>query len=275
MSKHSAKELEAVVSKMVTDFVAKAERQREAMSTVVGEVMRRAREITESHAEVVAPLLSQAGLWLPPSQATALVGKLKKLADQGKTEPEAVWQVVVGHFEEGEWSALRRMVSSWDDNPYFSNRMSILCDALEAHIEGTYSLVVPTLLAQIEGVLSSILRVPAGDTTRIVKTAVGELGNDYLAAVCKDILVAFITSPAGYGGVKDDYFTPERFPEWLESKGIVEEQALNRHAILHGVQVNYASTENSLRVFFLLDALYWMRVEEWHELLRCTPSLPS
>ena len=70
-------------------------------------------------------------------------------------------------------------------------------------------------------------------------------------------------------GQKDsEYFTSEKFPEWLESKGVSESQSINRHGILHGVHLNYDSKENSLRVFLLLDVLYEMRRDEWDPRLR-------
>jgi hypothetical protein len=247
-----------------------AQQQWKAALETAENFIRKMHEITESDAEVIAPLLLQANLWLSPSLSISLLYKLKKMAERGEIVPEIVKQTFVEHYEVGEWAVLKSMVSSWQDNPYFSNRMPILYDALKAHIDGKYTLVVPTLLAQIEGVLSSILETPAGSTTGMVKTAIEERQTEYLSAASKDILIKFAISPAGYGGVKGEYFTPEKFPEWLESKGLAEDQALNRHAILHGVQLNYGSKENSLRAFLLLDVLYWMRREEWDEELKWT-----
>lgn len=75
-----------------------------------------------------------------------------------------------------------------------------------------------------------------------------ELG-DFLATVATDALVSFAT------GQLYPHVCFGAFDEWLERKGWQSPEALHRHAIHHGVQVDYASEENSLRAFLLLDAL--------------------
>lgn len=179
---------------------------------------------------------------------------------------ESVKEAFIEYFEENQWGVLQEIVASWEENPYFVRRMSILHDALEAHIQGKYTLSIPALLSQVEGVASGIVEKPAGDTTRIMKTAIENIDyGNFVRAACKDILVAFVTSPVGYGGVKSEYMTLEKYPEWLKAKGHLESQTLNRHAILHGMQIDYASKENSLRALLLLDVLFWMKREEWDE----------
>ena len=123
---------------------------------------------------------------------------------------------------------------------------------------GKYTLSIPALIPQIEGLLSSIIKQPAGDPTRIFKNAIEKEYTDFLSNVSKDILLDFATSPILYGGISDNYFTTERLSYWLDQKGIKEEQLFNRAAILHGVQINYATIANSLRVFLLLDVVYWI-----------------
>ena len=213
----------------------------------------------EVDAAQVAPLLSQANFWLSPSMDMHLLRKLKEATKAEDATPDLVAVIIVEHYEDEEWAELDEMVSSWGDNPFFANRMHIIDDALEAHIHGKYTLVVPALLTQVEGIASSILDTPAGSSTRLVKSAIAERQGEFLRSASRDILIRFVTSPVGYGGVRQEYFTPERFPEWLKSKGVAETQSINRQGILHGVHVNYASRENSLRVFLLLDVLYGMR----------------
>lgn len=219
----------------------------------------------------VAPLLSQANFWLSPSMDMHLLRNLKDVAETKEATIEHMTAVFVRYYEDDEWAELKEMVSSWGDNPYFANRMHIIDDALEAHIHGKHTLVIPTLLSQVEGIASSVLETPAGSSTGLVKNAITERQGEFLRAASKDILIKFVTSPVGYGGVRkkeSEYFTPERFPEWLKSKGVSETQSINRHGILHGVHVNYASKENSLRAFLLLDVFYGMRRDEWDKRLQ-------
>ena len=218
-------------------------------------------------AEKVAPYLSQANLWIPPSiPSLELLHRLKAAISVSEPTPEIITETFFKYFEEDQWNVLREIVGSWETHPYFKNRMPILRDALEAHIEGKYTLTVPTLLTQVEGVASSILKKTAGHTVDIMKNVVKNIDyGEFLQAALKDILIDFITSLAGYATIKPEYFTPEKFSELLKAKGQLESQVMNRHAILHGVQINYASKENSLRAFLLLDALFWIKREEWDE----------
>ena len=198
-----------------------------------------------------------------------LLHRLTAAISVNEPTPEIITETFVKYFEEGHWNVLKNIVGSWETNPYFKNRMPILRDALEAHIEGNYTLTVPTLLTQVESVASSILKIAAGHSFDIMKNVVENIDyGEFLQAVQKDILINYITSPAGFGGVKADHFTPEKYPEWLKEIGQLESQVMNRHAILHGVQINYASKENSLRAFLLLDALFWMKRVEWDEELK-------
>lgn len=54
---------------------------------------------------------------------------------------------------------------------------------------------------------------------------------------------------------------PEKYPEWLKLHNLEAHQILQRHAILHGVQKDYASKENSLRAFLLMDVLCWISLK--------------
>jgi len=223
----------------------------------------------EINANVVAPLLSKANLWLPPSMTLDLLFKLKRLTGQDDVTTEEVEQTFIEYYELENWSELHNMVSSWGDNPYFAQRMPIILDALEAHIGGKYRLSIPTLLPQIEGIVSGILERPAGEPTALMKDAIRDKYQDFfLRAASKDILIKLVTSPVLFGGVESKHHSPDKYPAWLTSKGLTESQSLNRHAILHGVQINYDSKIHSLRCFLLLDVLNSMRRDEWDEKLK-------
>ncbi|CAN7283945.1 hypothetical protein LJR168_001394 [Pseudoxanthomonas sp. LjRoot168] len=125
-------------------------------------------------------------------------------------------------------------------------RASIITDAFAAHREGRYSLSIPVILAQAEGVVqdkhkrqlfsrkaSSNLKevlasLPDDDTRRI-----------FMAAFYADIPLTRNTDllPAGFDG-------------------------LNRHAVLHGTDPNYGTEVNSLRAVSILNLASFLVVEE-------------
>jgi hypothetical protein len=60
-----------------------------------------------------------------------------------------------------------------------------------------------------------------------------------------------------YAGTRQEEFSPGPFREKaLRDWNRPPSEILNRHAILHGVDVDYASEENSLRAFLFLDTLH-------------------
>ena len=190
---------------------------------------------------------------------------VKALLDQGEATPQNVRQLVVTWYREDDCELLKAMVDGWNRNPYFVPRMDIIRDALRAHIDGKYTLSVPTLLPVAEGILSSITGKGAagsGGTRRMAKDVLAGMYTDFMREASKDAVVEFATGITLYGNVPPYYFSPERYPEWLEQNELTGGQVLNRHAILHGVQTHYASEENSLRAFFLLDVLSWIEREE-------------
>lgn len=117
---------------------------------------------------------------------------------------------------------------------------------------------MPTLIPQIEGLLSSVIKQTAGDPTRIFKNAVEKEYTDFLSNLSRDILLALATSPVFYGGVAENYFTSERFAYWLNQKVLGKNSHLIGPQFRMGVQINYATKANSLRMFLLLDVVYWI-----------------
>jgi hypothetical protein len=60
----------------------------------------------------------------------------------------------MGYYQRDNYKYLIEAVQSWESHPLFVPRMHILKDALQAHCRGLYTLSVPALINQIEGVLN-------------------------------------------------------------------------------------------------------------------------
>jgi len=216
----------------------------------VGKLIKQKYEEVELDAQAAAPLLSKANLWFPPSAPLALLRALSKVAENENPSPDQVEDLFLDYYGNNNWAALSEMVDSWEDIPHFKNRMAIIKDALKAHIEGMYTLSIPALLPQIEGVAGNILGM---SIARKTKGHIGELLEEeypiVFSTASKDLLIRFVTEVLYTGA---DY---DNFGSSLESMGFAESDFLNRPAILHGVHINYANEGHSLRAFLLLDAL--------------------
>ena len=227
---------------------------------------------TEAASNEISSLMVQSGFWFPPSGSLGIIHTIRKLKNKGQASPENVRQVVIDYYEKDNYSNLRNMVDDWGENPYFANRMHIITDALEAHIDVKYTLSIPALLPLVEGIVTDIVGRRAtradGGMSGWAGTAIETLYLDSFRESSKDALIAFISGSSVYGNVDTAYFTPSMFPTWLANQGLDGKQILQRHAILHGVQTDYDSKENSLRSFLILDILSWLKREEWDNKLQ-------
>jgi len=256
----------------VQSFHEQTARQQKAAQHAIaslGESVRRSLEEARVASQTAGTPLTQAGFWIPPSAPLRLLHSLRTLIDEGRDTPESIRQIMVDYYEADHFNFLRDMVRDWKRNPYFADRMHIINDALEAHIEGRYTLSIPTLLPLVEGILTDIVGRRAtradGGIRGWAGDALERLYSDSLREAYRDAVITYVTGITVYGSVDSAYFTPQRFPEWLELNGLTGDQVLQRHAILHGVQIDYASRENSLRAFFLLDVLSWTNRQEWDQ----------
>ncbi len=120
----------------------------------------------------------------------------------------------------------------------FPNRQKIISAAIDAHTLGIFELSIPVILIQIDGMSKEELGVKF-----------------YASANGKPKTIDVIESLAS-GGFTDGFLLPLR-----ESSGITAQEkhrdnypdSVNRHEILHGIDIAYPSLINSLKVLSLLD----------------------
>ena len=208
-------------------------------------------------AQEMEPIFAQAGFWLSPSMPITVWAKAKSSRDAGKLQPAVIKQIILEAFREDNGALLNEMVGEWYDVEYFGRRRHIIDDALEAHLSGKYTLSVPALLPHVEGIGATILGTIPGSGKKIaseIKMIVQQDHSD-LDAVGRDVAMEVLEQL--YTWIDFAAFAME-----LQKRGVVEERSLHRHAILHGVEVDYGSEENSLKTFLLLDELHMLASEQ-------------
>ena len=129
-----------------------------------------------------------------------------------------------------------------------THRAGIIRDAVDAHRAGTYSLSIPVLFAQSDGIAKEIM-----GKCRFEGYAPKALG---------DILDKFDEFP--FSEFSDILLDPLRSKSCFytcSTRQVLKcgETLANRSAVLHGSQLDYASEANSLRVIVLLG--YLLRVK--------------
>ncbi len=191
----------------------------------------------------------QSGGWpIAPSMPSQLIERV--IEHYGQGERRYISRSIIGYYQRNNNEALMAAVSSWETNPLFAPRMHILRDALQAHCEGKYTLSVPAVLPQIEGVLSdfvSVNNLPAklGRPKEVYTQAIGEL-NEYG-------LLGWIIASTLLHHLETNTYVHTDFQ--AELKRSVNRRRMTRHTVMHGIAPKYDRHVHSLRAFLLLDAV--------------------
>lgn len=202
---------------------------------------------------------TECGLWITPSMTPNLVKVVIERYEQGKKR--TIPAVVAGFYMQSNWQILSDAVKRWESYEFFTPRMPIFYDALEAHINKKWTLTVPTLIPHIEGIAGEILLanklVLSKDAiilTQGQKTYPSSLFGKLRADKVTPTMDVVISSLLYYlEGTLYEYKDFKKYPRIRRLK------TLNRHAIMHGYQLNYASRLNSLRCFLALDSLSMLK----------------
>lgn len=204
---------------------------------------------------------NECGLWLTPSMTPGIVMIVVQKYEQGGKR--AIPAILEGFYRRNNYENLRRAVDSWSSYEFFSPRMHIFRDALDAHIAGKWTLTVPTLLPHIEGIAGEILlasKLPfKGDSIVFdkgykTKTYPSSLFGNLAADKVTPTMDIMISSLLDY--LEGTLYAYKSFKDYPKIRRLPK---LNRHAILHGYQVNYATRLNSLRCFLALDSLSMLK----------------
>ncbi len=218
--------------------------------------------VSEEKKQRTVKAFQECDLWLAPSMLK-LSDKITQLYYEGKKQ--VIPSVISRYYRNNNWSILRNTVHYWGLNSYFAPRMNIIYDALGAHVNGKYTLSIPTLLPHIEGIASDIVK----------KHKIPKLKEPVIYTKAEYGMDGAVTQPSRvFSGVAINAFSYE---EWTAIEGLLyylegilyfsppgsrkginnqkNQPQLKRHLILHGIQKKYATSMNSLRCFLALDVL--------------------
>lgn len=167
-------------------------------------------------------------------------------------EPE-IEEFLKAHTEKSIPAIRRSALSRWP------SRQQILTDAFDAHVAGKYTLSVPVLLSQADGISADLLDAFLfTNRPRPISEAAENLIEERFSA--RPLAKSFL-------GLLLEGLHPEKpglrlrtskRDNLIESGQIVS--PLNRHGVLHGLDCDYATDANSLRGIALIGFLDWVAV---------------
>jgi len=169
-------------------------------------------------------------------------------------------EVIIEYYRK---HALDRIIKEWGRKRLLSERMGILNDAIEAHLNGKFNLSVPIMMAQLEGI------VAAGFYHK------GRLYEKRYRTYLNEIIL--INSNGYFDNLAIDFFIKVLMIEFNHGEKI--NSLVSRHAILHGADVRYGTEENSLKLILLFDYIqdkfkyFSVNKSDYHE-VGCNMVLP-
>ncbi|RBP25385.1 MULTISPECIES: hypothetical protein [Bacillus] len=144
-------------------------------------------------------------------------------------------------------NTLKEIRDSWQCAKWLGKRMAILDNAIDGHINSYYSLTIPTILAQTEGILvDGMLKLEAVD-----------LDEDIGYIDQKDFLRQFLlgqNSSFSFDKQIENFYIKTILARFDRGKEIKSD--LSRHAILHGGDINYGTKINSLKAILVFDYIF-------------------
>jgi len=175
-------------------------------------------------------VLNSLGWWIFPDMGFADLEEILKLHEDGKDE--MIHQMLIEKYN----NEVDKILEDWKKNPYLEKRIHILEDVIWSHKKEKYTLSVPAILPQIEGIIIEA----SGEEGYVEQRKIPELaeklllgnGLNYrhyflLSSICSLIQVNF---------------------EWGRTS-----TQFGRGPVLHGFFTEYNKKEYSLKLILLLD----------------------
>lgn len=196
-----------------------------------------------------AAILAKKGWWLAPDFPVILLNKVIEL-DESR-ERRRINRLICNYYSHGRYRRLSDMVNRWSASPVFRRRRHLFDNALWAHKKRRWTLSIPVLLAQVEGVLLDYASESGITKSRDVK----EIGRKlHLNSDAGEIAAqTWLTQ------LKQIFSGPE------EKTTMRRHPGLKRNAVLHGKELRYGSEVKSLQLFMQLDTIYWLTTEKAKE----------
>jgi hypothetical protein len=137
---------------------------------------------------------------------------------------------------------------------HWPQRKTLLGDAFEAHKNGLYTLSIPVFLSQADGMAFNILQAFVFTDHNGAK--ISDKAKELIDAETEnhELMCSFVGILLEEHTIRTS--TKNRDERRLSGAPI---SPLNRHGVLHGIDLDYATEANSLRAISLLSLLTYVR----------------
>lgn len=238
--------------KQIVDLWTVALQRRIRTSFSFQEFSKKVEERIAEAKEISKIIMLETGYWFTPSfMEIPIEDILEAYNNYLKGNKAAIANFFRRVYHKNNYQHLRKTVDGWNDNTLFQSRMRIIVDALDSHCSRKYTLSIPALLPVAEGIATEYCKkvciyetkMKSRGKQKIQKALEDKRSKTALNILSLDLFFLVINE-----------ITYKNTDELKETKSNYK-NFLNRHAVLHGIQKNYATAKNSLQCFMLLDVL--------------------
>ncbi|MEX2411697.1 MAG: hypothetical protein WD607_10090, partial [Candidatus Paceibacterota bacterium] len=136
----------------------------------------------------------------------------------------------------------------------YPERYGIIQDAIQAHNEQKYTLSIPTLLAQSDGMFRELFgkyfyKNNAKERVEIGKRIAKILNKSDYPITATSFTYLYINQLSEESSLHESFEESKIFEEGEDS------DKMSRHAVLHGISINYGTKMNSLKAISLIGSL--------------------
>ena len=200
-------------------------------------------------AESKAVLVLQKYKWfISPNMPIDFIFKVVQLGQRNGRQDSAINKLFVDYFSQNNWQNLEAMRKNWKKNPLFKKRTKIIHDCIKtlktAKIKtNAINVVLPTLIAQIDGFLTDYL-----DSKNISGRTYAEKKLQFKKNNIKPI-------SSDLNELANEIFLNILFQHSQKGKPLKTPFNFNRHKIMHGESTNYGRNVYLIRSFLIIDFL--------------------
>lgn len=155
-------------------------------------------------------------------------------------------KLVGNYFDEHHVAELEKSINNWN---IYDKEKEILINALEGYKQEYYDLVIPTLIARLEGLVYNSISYSGNTNYSKLTTVINKAIDNYIGVFSEND-----SEKENYELVKEIYKTQYRsqFVFGLDNNVTY----IKRHSIMHGNSLNYGTKENAVKLFLQLEYIY-------------------
>lgn len=232
------------------------------------EIMKKMADIEKSLQKIVIAtddaekILEKYG-WLIPPSFDIRVATISNLGNKPGDHREEINKLFLDYYQRDNFKEIELMINKWKSNRLFEKRIKILTDCLkilqlskEIGTSSSANVIIPTLIAQIDGVWTDYAISKGFDIRKYPEREVSKKLNKQKNKIIKNLETSdsFVKLDDLFKNMILETLWGTAYPRRGPKTGYIKTR-FYRHKIMHGEYVSYGSIYNVLRAFFLLDFL--------------------